>query len=169
MFKILKIKNRQSGFTLIEVLIYSVILALFLGAAFSFINTVFSTTNALVERNEIVVSREFIENKLEWLVSQAESVTVPPVNSSSTQLELKEREGNIDPAIISLVGDELLLSLGSSSAEPITNNRVNVTGFQIEHFSGSEAVSTLRISLNLQSAIYPHIISTSTFFYVLPR
>ncbi|MCP6719806.1 MAG: prepilin-type N-terminal cleavage/methylation domain-containing protein [Patescibacteria group bacterium] len=157
----------EGGFTLIEVLIYSLILAMFLGAAFSFISSIFSTTDTLVERGEVVVNREFIDGKLEWLVSQAASVTAPPAGSSSTQLELKERQGNIDPAVLSLSTGELLLSLGGEPAAPITNNRIKVTKFEVEHFSSSEATSTLKISLSLQSEIFPYLVSVETLFYVL--
>lgn len=163
------IRNCQSGFTLIEVLIYSVILAVFLGASFSFVASILGTTDNLLERNEVIANREFVERKFNRLVTYAGSIIVPAANSSSTQLKLQLKDADLDPAVFNLDGDVLTLSIDDRAAVPIVNNRIKVTSFNVEHFVKPGEKPIIRIYLALKSRIYSHIVATSTYSYVLPR
>lgn len=162
---------RKRGFTLIEVLIYSALLAIFLGATFAFISSILGTTDTLLERNELIASQEFVERKLAWLIAGAINTVVPSMNSSSSRLQINVVSSTLNPSVFTFASTtgEIILKTGSSASTSITNNRVNVTKFWVENFSNNQSTSTLKISLSLMSNIYPNLVSMSTFFYVLSR
>ena len=163
------IHNSKNGFTLVEVLLYSVILAMFLGVSFPFAVSLLGTIDTLFERSEVVANQEFVERKLGWFTIQTNSITTPPASSSSNRLELSINDSSLDPAVFSLENNSLMLSLAGATSVPITNNRVNVIDFQAEHVSPDQLPSELRISLSFQSAVRPDIVSTTTLFYALYR
>jgi type II secretory pathway pseudopilin PulG len=163
--------HRLSGFTLIEVLIYSALLAIFIGAAMTFVSSILGSTDAILERNEIIGNQEFIERKIRWLVLNATQATLPLPNSSSSELQLNIASSTLSPAFFSLATSsaKLQLKLGSGSTLPITNGRVRVANFWVEHFSNNQSTSTLKISLDIESALFSDVKSSSTFFYVIPQ
>ena len=58
--------RKQAGFTLLEVLLYSAIVAVFLGAAFLAVNRVIFLNHFLSSRHEIIANQEFVGRRLQW-------------------------------------------------------------------------------------------------------
>ena len=162
-----KFLENQSGFTLIEVLIYSVLLAVFLGAAFSFVASILGSTDTLLEKNEILANQEMVERKIAWVLSRSAGISTPLINSSSTSLSVLGSVAGVYPAIFSTSTNNIRLSLAGGVAVPITNNRVKVNKFLIERFSVNKASSSLRVSLDISSAIFNYLRVTTTIFYVI--
>ena len=155
-------RHPRAGFTLIEVLLYSALLAIFLGGAFTFIISTISTTETLSELNELAANRELVERKLEWLIGQAQAVTTPAAGATSSVLTVSGSQAGLYPAQFSLSGPILTLSLAGGAAAAVTNERVRATTFIAEHISNAQSSSTVRITLDLQSMIYPSRMSTGT-------
>lgn len=159
----------RSGFTLLEVLIYSLILAIFIGATAAFVTGIFGTTETLLERGEVVANQEFIERKISRFAPFATAIIVPPANGSSTaELRITVADAALNPVVFSLAGENLNLSTGGGTAVPINNNRVSVPAFRAEHFVSSSSPPILRVYLEIKDKIYPVILSTTTLNYVLP-
>ena len=76
--------TQNSAFTLIEVLIYSTLLAVLFGFTFLSINNMIASNNRMLSKNEIASNVEFVSRKLEWIFLQAKSVNMPGHNSSAT-------------------------------------------------------------------------------------
>ena len=165
-----KIKH-SGGFTLIEVLIYSVLLGIFLGSVIILVGNIFASTDTTLARNEVVANQEFIEQKLQWLINQAVNVTSPTPHSTSTQLRLIETAVSINPALFTFDADsdQIMLSLGRADSVSLVSNRVMATDFVVEHFINNKSVSMIKVSLGLRSALYSHIVATTTLSYVLPH
>lgn len=157
-YYILRVKPR-SGFTLIETLIYSAILAIFLAASLLFINSVLSSADKLTAQNEVAANLEFVSKKMDFYLSETKSVLEPAANSSSSRLAT-------DSSIFELVNNKVFLTLPGGSSSSITNNRVVVNNFLVENFVNEQSSSTLRISLDIQSATHLDVRLTSTLFYV---
>ena len=170
-FKIAKFFPRRNakGFTLIEILISSAILAIFIGIAFSFISSIVGSTDTLVEKNEMIANQELVKKKLQWLMGQATNVTLPLPNTTGTSIRLTGASSAIFPALFSLTGDSISLSLASGPNVALTNNRMKISQFLIEHFSNSQSTSTVRVSVDIQSSIYSRIRATSTYYYALQQ
>ncbi|MDI6820813.1 MAG: prepilin-type N-terminal cleavage/methylation domain-containing protein [Patescibacteria group bacterium] len=160
-------KFSKNGLTLIEVLIYSALLAIFLIGSFLFINSILSVDKASEEQNEALANQDFVEAKLNWLLGQTTNINTPPANASSTELKLDGSTIGIFPAVFSLANNAINLSLNNGSVIPVTNDRVKVTTFAIEHFSNNQSFSSIRITLALESNISPNIKTSSTIFYVI--
>jgi prepilin-type N-terminal cleavage/methylation domain-containing protein len=161
--------NSNAGFTLLEVLIYSLILSIFMGAAFAFMGSILGATDTLLERNEVIVNQEFIERKLNRFAPFATAIVTPGANSSSTEeLRLNVSNAALNPVIFSLNEGAINLSVGGEPSVPLTNNRVNISSFLAEHFDNSSSPPILRVYFEVKSNIYQHIVSTTTLNYVLP-
>ncbi|MEK7576335.1 MAG: type II secretion system protein [Patescibacteria group bacterium] len=157
----------ESGFTLIEVLIYSAVLAIFMGAAFVLVSSILGSADAFLEKNELLANQEFVERKLIWALAGASGVLSPPPNSSSTGLTITGSSTLIYPAVFSLDNNQLTLSVAEGAPELIANNRVRVNEFKIEHFSSNQYDSAIKISLVLQSVVFSYLQSSSTLFHVV--
>lgn len=162
--------QKKEGFTLFETLIYAGLLAMFLSLATLTVNSILGTNMDMVEREEVLANQEFVGQKLGWFVKSANEVLVPSPNSSSAvELKLQEYATSTDPAHFSLSSSTLFLSLANSAPLPITNSRVQITAFITEHFATSQASTTLKVSLGVQSVAKPSVSSTAVFWFTLPN
>ncbi len=166
--------NFLRGSTLIEILIYSLLLALFISAAFIFLGGVLSSSNTATERNEVIATKEFAERKLAWVFGRSSGILSPPVGSGTTSVWISGSDANIYPTTFTVSGGTLMLALRDTSGtgqagdkSPITNDRVKITNFTVSHFPSSQALGILRVNFALQSRIYPSIVATSTRFYTI--
>jgi Tfp pilus assembly protein PilE len=160
----------SEGFTLIEVLIYSGLLAVFLTIAAAAAHSTLTLAGLMNEREEILANQEFIERKLIWLASGANKVTVPPPNSSSSsELRLEGLNSSLNPAVFRLTDGALTLTTGSSTSAALTNSRVAVTNFKAEHWTNSASSSALKISLGLESVFQKKASSSFTFWVSVPQ
>ena len=158
--------TKASGFTLIEVLIYSTLLAVLFGFTFLSINNMIASNNRLLSKNEVASNVEFVSRKLEWIFLQAGSVSVPAPNSSSTiELTVVTNSTSTNPAVFSVSGANLFLSTAGASSTPIINDKVFLTSFTVEHVSNSQTTSTIKITMTLESkdGRSPPITSKLTF------
>lgn len=161
-------KDKNGGFTLIEILLYSVILAVFLGATFAFLGSILGSTDTLLEQNEVLANQEFVERKLDWLVSYATAVTAPATNTSSTvSFTITTASSSLNPAVFSKNGNELWLSLAGGVSTTLTGSRVKLTDFIAEKIVATSSSPILKIYFALESTIYKKIIATTSQSYVI--
>ena len=162
--------SSKGGFTLLEILLYSLILALFLGSSIAFVNAILNTSDSSLDRNEIIANQEFIGKKISWIMGSVESIILPNASSSSTStVSLNLLNANLTPAVFSFENESITLSLAGSSSVPLTNSRIIITDFLAEHFDSDDSPPTLRISFALQSVLRPSIVSSTTLSYVLSQ
>lgn len=153
---------------MIETVIYSALLAIFLSATFLFLNNILSTSGDIIERNELAVNKELLDYKLHWLFETATNVTTPVAGASAGTVTITGPTA-VYPAVITLNNGQLMLSLSGAAANPITNNRVNVTSFSATQIGTSALFREMRIVVSLQSRAKANIMSTNEVFtYELP-
>ncbi|MDP3975173.1 MAG: hypothetical protein Q8P88_02735 [Candidatus Jorgensenbacteria bacterium] len=157
----------RKGSSLIEVLIYSALLAIFIGATFSFVASILGSTDNLLERNEVVATSEFIEHKIAWLAGQATGIAVPASGQSSTTIVFTGADSALFPATFAWGSSTLSLALPGVAAAPLTNGRILVSSFLAERFSSAQTANTLRVGFNIGSVIYPYLTVTSTTHYAI--
>ena len=164
----LQFTNRTTrGFTLIEMLIYSALVAIFTGSIFVFTNNILGSNDRIIARNEVFTNQEFINSKIAWLSGQATSVLAPSDSSATSTLTLYSTT-NLFPAELTLQNQKINLILGSGTSTPITSSSVRVKQFSVQYFSTAGQLPNLRVLLEIESAPYSSIKSSSTFSYVLP-
>jgi len=164
--------NKKRGFTLIEAVVYSGLLALFLGMSIVFSNNILGTNNRILERNEQVANLELLNKKLMWLVGQTTAVTAPASGATGSTLTLSGNVSGIYPATFALTNGQITLSINGATAVPITNNRVTVTAFSVDHIRHSISptlfMEEIRVTVTTQSVALPAVTATRTFSYVIP-
>jgi len=162
-----KIKNIMRGFTLIEAIIYSALLALFLFSSILFASNILGANTRVTERNELLVNQEFLEKKLNYIVGQSNEITLPNVGDSGSVLTLTGANSDVFPATFSLSNNQVMLDLpGEANDASLTSNRVKVTEFSIIHISSLPAI---RVTLALSSINLPAITLTNNFSYVISQ
>jgi len=162
-----KIKNIMRGFTLIEAIIYSALLALFLFSSILFASNILGANTRVTERNELLVNQEFLEKKLNYIVGQSNEITLPNVGDSGSVLTLTGANSDLFPATFSLSNNQVMLDLpGEANDASLTSNRVKVTEFSIIHISSLPAI---RVTLALSSINLPAITLTNNFSYVISQ
>lgn len=157
--------HKRGGFTLIEVIIYSAILAGFFVAILAFVSNILGSIDLVQERNEVVANQEFIERKLDWIIHNASQIQIPTVNSTASELRAVLEDGSTADFILS--GNVLNLTAAALPSEPINSLRVNVTDFSVKNTTTSP--TQLAITVAVQSIAYPNTISSSTYFYALSK
>lgn len=163
------IQNSTEGFTLIEALVYSALLAIFLGSSILFTSNILSASGRVTERNEILVNQEFVEKKLNWIIGQSVGISSPTAGVADATLTLIGEDSNLYPATVSLINEALVLSMNGGDSIPITNNRVRVTEFSALHVANQNELPALRISLTLVSITSDTISSTINFSYAVSQ
>lgn len=144
--------RNAAGFTLIEVMIYSTLLAVLFGFTFLSINNMIASNNRLLSKNEVASSVEFVSRKLEWIFLQAKSVSMPAPNSSSTSgLTVATNSTSTNPAVFSVSGANFFLSTAGASSTPIINDKIFLNSFLVEHVSNIQATSTIKITMTFES------------------
>jgi len=158
---------RERGATLIEVLIYSALLAIFIGATLAFVASIIGSTDTLLERNEIVAAMEFMEHKLAWLAFQATGVADPAPGSSGSTLILTGADALRFPATFTIATSTVTLAFPGVTATPLANDRVTVRTFLVERYSTPQVMHALKVTITVESALYPHLVTSSTSYYAI--
>ena len=114
-------RHAKRGFTLIEAIVYSGLLALFLSASVAFSSSILGTNNQILERNESVANLEFLDKKFAWALGQSTSVTAPSASATGNILTLTGSDGSIFPATFTITDNQITLSNVGGTAVPVTN------------------------------------------------
>ena len=154
----------RNGLTLIEVLIYAGIVALVLQMAALFFFSTLTATDRITERNELVGTQEFIDQKLRWLLNQASSITAPDINSFSTNLGLAGASSTMYPSYFTFASGSLFLYMPTIATSSLNSGRVAVVDFRVEHFT-----NTAKVYIHLRSNLSNSVESSTTAIYALPN
>ncbi len=111
------LKNRQ-GFTLIEVLIYSVIFSIVAGLATSILLILTRVNQKQSATAEVNDQLNFVMQKIQYLVKQSSNIEISTGITTST-LKLRMENSSQDPTCLSLVNGVIptLLNFGSVNVQ----------------------------------------------------
>lgn len=151
LLELLHRNKNESGLTLIEVVIYLAIMAIFISSAFLLVDRFLENAERTRIKIETAANAELVARKIEWAMSGAETVNFPAVNSSSTQFSINKFVSSYNPIVFALSGDKITLLKSGGTAINLTNDNVRVGKFLAEHFSTVENPSTLRITLSIEN------------------
>ena len=111
---ILRNKN-QAGFTLIEVIIYSALIAIVIGGSLGVIYQIFQGADSLNKQIIVEQDANFILSKVRWVLTDIDSVVSPAtINSSSTVLTVNKKNFPSNPVTVQLQSGNLVIRQGSS-------------------------------------------------------
>lgn len=157
----------RKGFTLIEVLIYSALLAIFFGGSLFFLNSMLDSSGSISEKIELLATQEFIERKMEWAVSQSKEIVTPLPGATGNNLTLVLNDDS--QVIFSLSDNVLYMSRGAGGAYALNNERVKINGFTVLTLNTVSVYPQLKVDINFESTGSRKFVSSSSQFYVFKR
>lgn len=138
------------GFTLIEFIIYTTIVAGILIVAFNFgweiaYGNIKSQAMREVQQN----SRLAIEKITEAILDASDINSPLPGNSGST-LSLVMQDSSLNPTVFEVVGGKLMITQRKNGPYELTNARVQVTNLQFTNVSYADTAGTIKIQMTIE-------------------
>jgi len=146
--------NIMKGFTLIETVIY---ITLFSVLLFGLVNMSYLILQNLDRHDtniNVLEEGTFIVTKIDWLLTAAQTVYEPVLNSSSTVLRLKSNESLYR---IELNGTDLLYKKDYDDFSQINNNDTKINDFLVEHGQTVGNPAWVKVSFTIQNILFTTI------------
>lgn len=138
-------RNKRSGFTLIEMMIYIVIFAIVatLGATvFDFALRTKDTTNRLTE------AQSGVQQAVQQIVDKV--YTAVDINDASTTLNLKLSDSTKNPTVFSLASGALMMQEGNNAAVAVTPSTLYVSALTFIKLSNPNPAGTATSSVQIR-------------------
>ena len=144
-----RIRTEHAGYTLIELLLYVVIISTLLTTVTFFFGM---TIEARVKNQTIAEVNDQGVATMDYItqtIRNASSITTPATGGSGNSLTLVVPTGSLSPTIFNLNGTTLQVKEGTAAAIPLTNNDVQVTGLTFKNLTRSGTPGNVQVSFTL--------------------
>lgn len=146
--------QNKTGFSLLEILIYTGLIAMVGMLLSGILISVTKIGNRQSASTEVNQQLNFVLQTIQRLVRDSSLVDIPGGTATST-LVLKMKSPAEDPTRLYVSNNRIYLQLGAGSAAPITNEQVsvnNLTFFKISTYPGHDSVQVdLTLAYNTQN------------------
>ena len=144
------------GFTLVETIIYAVILSGFLLIAFMVTAQVFESSRRVRIVNNVSDETEFIAKKIDWAMADASSTFQPAVSSTGATLTVNKTGFAQNPLVFSSSGTDAYLSRASGTAVRLNSDQVQVILFSFSRsYDALNNQTIVRSDIALQNSPEP--------------
>ena len=144
----------NSGFTLIETLVYVAIVGGFVVVSLSAVYQMIDFGGRVRNQREINENQRFLIQKLDWILNSADAINSPPLGGSGNVLSVNKLNFAQNPLVVDIVGGAIRLSSGGGLPVALTNSYASTTNLFFEHlnFSGQSAIRITGILLNASAS-----------------
>lgn len=146
----------QRGFTLVEVIIYILIVGLVLGTINMFLVNLLQARANTQSISHIISSARMIQDRLGQAAREASAIQAgsSTFGADPGVLSLDMVDGSIDPTVFSLTADDgsFQVQEGAGSPVPLTGDEVQVTSLIFNDLTGAEDVGIIQVLFTLESA-----------------
>ncbi len=131
-----KLKNKNSGFTLIETIIYIALFSLLLGTAFVTVYQLIDGSNTLSSKNTTASEADFVMRKIDWALTGIDPATIPVIGGSgcARTLSIYKTDTAVSPIVVRLNNVDginyIEIQKNSGTFYPITTENVSVSCLQ---------------------------------------
>ncbi len=149
--------ERQSGFTLIETILYIALFAIIMGAVLMATYRMIESTDKAQVKSLVQNEAQFAIRKYNWLLTGA---TIDPTSTiTSLKLTNPNLPSSSNPIVFTVAGNKSILTLGSTAAVQITSDIAPITAsaFSITPASGTspaQAEWTFTMSNSYYSEVF---------------
>ena len=143
-------KIMRKGFTIIETVIYTALLALVFTTLLLAVNQLLETKNQVAARLEVEEEANFLMGKIAWALSGASAITAPAPGATSTTLTAQQFNSARDPLTIGLSDGTMRMQYGAGATTTLSAESVVVRTLVFEHVAGS-GNPAVRITLVLDT------------------
>lgn len=143
------ISQKQSGFTLIEMLLYIALSSIVLLALSQFFVLSLSIRAKAQSVAEVEQQGSLALKTMTQIIRNASAITVPTAGAASSSLTITVPTGVKSPTIFDLSGGVLRIKEGAGSPINLTDSRVAVTNLVFSNLSVTADHGTVRIQFTL--------------------
>ncbi|HEY4496643.1 MAG TPA: hypothetical protein VI432_00645 [Candidatus Paceibacterota bacterium] len=151
--------SNQSGLTLIETLIYSILVAGLLAGA---LISVYQLLEGSEELNLITTTEEeanFILRKIQWALTGIDSINFPGPGDSDSILITNKINYAQNPILFQLDGTDIKMSRGGGSLNSLNSSRVTIENLLFTHLaSAGEKPAGIKTEIVINGAEYETLI-----------
>lgn len=143
-----KLVAQRSGFTLIELMIFSAVFAIVMISFLSILVTVLGIQTRQSAVTEVTTQSNFLLQQIENYVERS-SVIEMPQDTSTTTLKLRMPAIAEDPTIITLFGGTVYIQQAGGPQTPLTSGKVNVASLAFTKHSNPPGHDSVSVALLL--------------------
>ena len=125
----------NTGFTLIETLMYSAIVTGFLTFALMISYQIINSSDRSTDLVELNENQQFVTEKIGWALSNVSAVNSPTSGNSASSLSVNRLNYSGNPIVISLSNGQAMISTSSLPAVPLSNSHVTVSSLNFRNFN----------------------------------
>lgn len=140
---------RNSGFTLIEFLIYIAILAVVVTLIIGFFLDIILGNIKETSYQEVQQNARFILTKISQEVKKATGINSPNPGESASALSLAMASPSSDPTLIDVIEGKLRLTKGISAPQELTTDLVEISNLRFTNLSYPDTPGTIRIEMTI--------------------
>lgn len=128
---------KRKATTLIEIVLYFTLLAIFMAVAFSFAFQIATVSEISSRLNELETQSQFIQEKIKTTIQMADSVNSDgsTFDSDAGVLSLNMSEPALSPTAFSLVNGEIRIQEGSGAATALHSSFVELSSLRFHRIT----------------------------------
>ena len=139
----------RSGFSLIELLLYLVIVSVIVSVLSAFLVFLMQSREKAYTITEVEEQGILVSKLIAREIRNAQSINTPTIGVSGSTLSLQTYSGATSPTVFDVSADMVRIKEGASTAVPITNSHVMVSGFTVKNLSHAGTKGSVRVSFTL--------------------
>lgn len=143
-------RKRNAGFTLIEFLIYSILVTIIVGSLVLMSVNVLAARSRMIAAEEVSHNARFALGKIMYEIRRAEQITSPLPGATASSLSLVAADGDTLVFSLDAVEEELEMTIGSGTPVPLTSEYIAVSGLEFANVSYPDTPGTVRTEMILE-------------------
>lgn len=157
----------QSGFTLVEILLYLAISSFILLSVSGFVSASMRARAQSKVIAEVEQQGERIAQVISQTVRNSRGINAPAVGTSGSSLSVATTVSATNPTIFNLSGGNVTITEGSGSALPLNNNLVTISGLTFQNVSMASTPGSVRVqfTISYNTASQDKVYQYSKVFY----
>ncbi|KKW18275.1 MAG: hypothetical protein A2131_00525 [Candidatus Sungbacteria bacterium GWC2_49_10] len=157
--------KKNSGFTLIETLVYLGLFSILIGGALVAAFGIFESNGRNQTKAMVQEEGQFLAAKIDWVLSGVRSVDAPPASSPGSLLSVTKYGGGT--VEVSLAGTDMRIQRNAGPVRTLNNSNVKVSGVAFTHmYSGAENPESVEARFRVSARTPGGVDFTEDFFTV---
>lgn len=145
------LRKSGAGFTLIEIILYLTLTTIMISILGGIgVNVLLSNAKAHA-REEVGYNAHFVFEKIERVIHEAESITGPTGNATSSTLTLTMSDAEKDPTVVTVTEGVVTITKGIGPALALTASEVTVTDLTFSDVSFPGMSPSVRIEMTIEA------------------
>ncbi len=141
-------KKSKSGNTLIEILLYVLIVGGLVLTYFLFFNNLFSFFNKKEAEREVLSEANFLMSQIGYYIENTKNILEPAAEGNYIYLESFNDSEN--PIRLYLENEDILARIASSSPQIINSNRIKINDLYFYIFKNNGVPSSVKVNLAIR-------------------